>query len=243
MSSSPNNVDMLAEVLTQDILPKASSLILWILVFITVFMAILQRVLFPCVTLSRLRRTVDAVDELLDGHETGIHTMHTSIVSDGCVDCTDCLRRCIDYKQSWLWIDKVAHKIYDRDRNSSWAIYLSLTRHSIALSSKQHNEWKLDSVTQLRRHDLGSVQVFVAFAAFAASDITDSSSHGPVILQPLYPSHYCWHSQFSDTSALPSEIIRLKLINGDTPRLLITDLSFNWSDKGTVCLQRGWGGF
>ncbi|KAF9064031.1 hypothetical protein BDP27DRAFT_1405513 [Rhodocollybia butyracea] len=69
-------------------------------------------------------------------------------------------------------------------------------------------------------NDLGSVQVFVAFAAFAASDITDSSSHGPVILQ------------FSDTSALPSEIIRLKLINGDTPRLLITDLSFDWSDKG-----------
>ncbi|KAF9050928.1 hypothetical protein BDP27DRAFT_1408861 [Rhodocollybia butyracea] len=105
------------------------------------------------------------------------------------------------------------------------------------------NYRRISSDIYTEKDDLGSVQVFVAFAAFAASDITDSSSHGPVILQPLYPSHYCWHSQFSDTSALPSEIIRLKLINGDTPRLLITDLSFDWSDKGTVCLQRGWGGF
>ncbi|KAF9074781.1 hypothetical protein BDP27DRAFT_84036 [Rhodocollybia butyracea] len=139
-------------------------------------MAILQHVLFPCVTLSSLRKTVDAVDELLKGHEAGIHTMHTSIVSDGCMDCTDCLRRCIDYKENWLRIDKVAHRIYERDRNSCWNVYLSITRacmitssykrmcalqdnieHSIALSSKQHNDWKLDS-TQLRRRNVSNPQ-------------------------------------------------------------------------------------
>ncbi|KAF9058797.1 hypothetical protein BDP27DRAFT_1372205 [Rhodocollybia butyracea] len=141
MSSSPNKVEILAEVLTQDVLPTASSSILWVLVSITVSMALLQRVLFPCVTLSSLRTTVDAVDELLEGHEADIHTIyHTSIVSDGC----------IDYKRTWLRIDKVAHRIYEYDRNSSRMIYFSLTRHSIALSSKQHNDWKLDS-TQLRR--------------------------------------------------------------------------------------------
>ncbi|KAF9039578.1 hypothetical protein BDP27DRAFT_1435234 [Rhodocollybia butyracea] len=177
MSSSPNDVEILAEVLTQDILPKASSSILWIVVSITISMALLQRVLFPCVTLSSLRMTIDAANELLKGHEAAIHTMHTSIVSDGCVDCTDCLRRCIDYKENWLQIDKVAHRIYERDRNSSWTVYLSLTRvcmisssykrmralqdnieHSIALSSKQHNEWKLDSTTQLRRRNISNPQ-------------------------------------------------------------------------------------
>ncbi|KAF9074787.1 hypothetical protein BDP27DRAFT_1443763 [Rhodocollybia butyracea] len=177
MPFSPNNGEILAEIF--NILPKASGPILWVIVSITVSMTLLQRLLFPCVTLSSLRKTVDAVDELLKGHEAGILTMHTSIVSDGCVDCTDCLRRCIDYKENWLRINKVAHRIYEHDRNSSWNIYISLTRvcmisssykrmcalqddikHSIALSSKQHNDWKLNS-TQPRRRNVSNPQFSV----------------------------------------------------------------------------------
>ncbi|KAF9074780.1 hypothetical protein BDP27DRAFT_1443758 [Rhodocollybia butyracea] len=178
MSSSPNDVRILVEVLTQDILPKVSSAILWIVVLIIVFMAFLRRGLLPCVTMSSLRKTIDAVDKLLKGHEAEIYKMHTSIVSDGCVDCTNNLRQCIEYKQTWLRIDKVAHKIYEHDRNSSWTIYLSLTRvcmiassykrmrtlqddiqHSIVLSSKQHNDWKLNSnTTQLRRRNISTPQ-------------------------------------------------------------------------------------
>ncbi|KAF9074777.1 hypothetical protein BDP27DRAFT_1359048 [Rhodocollybia butyracea] len=173
MSSSPNNAEILAEVLTQDILPKASSPILWIFVFVAVSISILLRaLLFPCVTLSSLRRTVDAVDELLKGHEAGIHTMHTSIVSDGCVDCTDSLRQCINYKQSWL-------RIYERDRNSSWTMCFSLTRHSITLSTKQHNDRKLDSnATQLRRRNTSNPQSFAAGGATKKeSTIRDSDGH------------------------------------------------------------------
>ncbi|KAF9058795.1 hypothetical protein BDP27DRAFT_1372203 [Rhodocollybia butyracea] len=148
MSSSPSDVEILAEVLTQDILPKASRPILWILVFITVFMAILQRVLLSCVTLSSLRETVDAVDKLLKGHETGIHTMHTSITVS--VDASIIKRAGFESTRSLIKFMNVI-KIH-------LGLYTSPLLHSIALSSKQHNEWKLDSATQLRRRNISNPQ-------------------------------------------------------------------------------------
>ncbi|KAF9039579.1 hypothetical protein BDP27DRAFT_1374501 [Rhodocollybia butyracea] len=191
MSSSPDNTEIVAEILTQDILPKAPSLILWILVFTTVTVTILQRVfLFPCVTLSSLRRTVDAVDDLLKGHEAGIHTMHTSVVSDT-VSVDASIINKAGFRSTGLLVESMSKiEIHPGLYISPPPVMRALQdniEHSIALSSKQHNDWKLDSnATQLRRRNISNSQSSVQSVSYhtvasglGTDHFTKSVSGGP----------------------------------------------------------------
>ncbi|KAF9074782.1 hypothetical protein BDP27DRAFT_1315952, partial [Rhodocollybia butyracea] len=158
-----------------EILPNMLSSFVWVLVFFSTMIpvAILRRVLFPCVTLKGIRDAIEVVEKLLEGH---IGNIQTSISRDECQHCMEILPQMYKHKQFLRRIRKIMNKIYDHDRSAPWSAYMSLTRlceisssykilcasrqdieHVIATGSNYHNEWRLEANTTriaLRRRNI-----------------------------------------------------------------------------------------
>jgi hypothetical protein len=74
-----------AQVLTEDIIPIASSPTLWMIMSTLILSLILRYVWFPCLSLQTLDATIKDVGKLLEGYEQNIRSQ--------------CLSDAIDYDQ------------------------------------------------------------------------------------------------------------------------------------------------
>ncbi|KIK59203.1 hypothetical protein GYMLUDRAFT_245620 [Collybiopsis luxurians FD-317 M1] len=121
-----------AQVFTEDIIPLASSPILWMIMSVLFLSLILRFVWFPCLSLQTLDATIKDVVSLLEGYKQNIRSQ---CLSDA-IDHDQHKRSFKDFKGRLLRIKRVAHKRSDDDyKIATWKKYISFSRAAMLSSS------------------------------------------------------------------------------------------------------------
>ncbi|KIK59202.1 hypothetical protein GYMLUDRAFT_262253 [Collybiopsis luxurians FD-317 M1] len=120
------------QVLTEDIIPMASSPTLWMIMSALILSLILRYVWFPCLSLQTLDATIKDVGKLLEGYEQNIRSQ---CLSDA-IDYDQHKRSFKNFEGQLLRIKRVAHKRSDEDyKAATWRKYFSFSRAAMLSSS------------------------------------------------------------------------------------------------------------